>query len=195
MRVLIASDIFGITPELRALARRIDRAPVLVSPYGDTLPAAADEQQAYAAFQHAGGIAAYAGVLAAAIEAQRPQVLVAFSAGATAAWLALARECLPIRCAMLFYGSRIRDYLDLRPTVPARLVFAEHETACDATALVDTLRRNGADAAVMPGTRHGFMNARSPGFDEAAMRRGVRETIALLRAHAAGSDAGETVKL
>ena len=58
--------------------------------------------------------------------AYRNIILMGFSAGATLAWTHAAQPGL---CDGMigYYGSRIRDYLDLRPACPALLVFAGQE--------------------------------------------------------------------
>lgn len=180
MKVLIASDIFGTTPELSTLAKRIHEEAWIVSPYAAQCIEFGSEAEAYASFQQSGGLDAYAEKLSTAIAALRPDALVAFSAGATAGWRALSHGPLSIRLGVLFYGSRIRDYLHVRPTVPVKLVFAEHEKAFQVAPLLGQLCERGVTAEVVPGTRHGFMNARSPGYDAAAMQAGIEQTIQLL---------------
>jgi dienelactone hydrolase len=164
-RLLIAADIYGLTPELRALAFRLDPEAVLLSPHADGRTCA-DEAGAYAAFQAAGGVDAYAGRLRAALAQTRPQCALGFSAGASALWLCLPEidPGFPER-ALLYYGSRIRESAHLRPACTVRLVFAEREASFDPHPLARRLAEAGLDAAVLPGTAHGFMNPRSPGYD------------------------------
>lgn len=180
VKILVASDIYGVTPELRSLVQHFSGGAEIVSPYAVENVKLATEEEAYEAFLKNGGIDAYTLKLSNVIASLRPDALIAFSAGATAAWRALSAANLSPRQGILFYGSRIRDYLSLRPTVPTKLIFAEHEKAFDVAPVVANLRMQGLDAVVMSGTRHGFMNARSPGFDPVAMQEGIRETLRLL---------------
>lgn len=180
MKVLIASDIFGATPELSALAKEIHEDARVLSPYAKPDMTFGCEEEAYAFFLHTGGVEAYAKKISSVIAEWRPDAIVAFSAGATAAWCALAEPDLTVRLGVLFYGSRIRDYLNLRPAVPVKLIFAEHEKAFAVAPLITVLREQGVDADMVPGTRHGYMNRRSSGFDAGAMQEGLREAIGLL---------------
>jgi dienelactone hydrolase len=164
--ILIATDIFGHTPEVQALARQIGAAARIVSPYGDERPRFGSEMEAYAAFSARTSIEKYAGELAAQLHTRPLDLALGFSVGATALWLCLAKASpwLP-RQATLYYGSRIRQYTDRAPQCPTRLVFAEKETSFDALELTTRLRSQGLDAVVIPGSAHGFMNSLSSGFD------------------------------
>lgn len=180
MKILVASDIFGSTPELRSLILHFPGETEIVSPYDTSKAMDGTEEEAYDAFLASGGLDAYTRKLSIAISERRPDALVAFSAGAGAAWRVLSSPGLSLRQAVLFYGSRIRGDMNLRPSVPTKLIFAEKEKAFDVAPVVATLRAQGIDAVMMPGTRHGFMNPRSPGFDPVAAQAGIRETVALL---------------
>ncbi len=171
--VLLATDVFGVTAELRALVRQLSAHVVSISPYRDAV-AFAREQEGYAAFLKAGGVEAYARRAAESLRSGAPghkksyDVAIGFSAGATALWLCLAEAALdahlPCRAA-LYYGSRIRDHASLKPRRPVQLIFAEREASFDPVPLAAQLRAQGVEAAVLPGTGHGFMNPLSPGFD------------------------------
>jgi Dienelactone hydrolase and related enzymes len=169
--LLVATDVYGLTPEVRALAEALGIAATFVSPHADGR-IFADEPEAYAAFAAAGGVAAYAeNVRRALASAPCPFTFaLGFSAGASALWLCLAEAALaphlPQR-AVLYYGSRIREHAALRPRCQTRLVFAAREASFDPAPLADALRQSGLDAAVIPGSAHGFMNPRSPGGDAA----------------------------
>lgn len=166
--LLIATDIFGHTPEAQALARQLGAAVRVVSPYGDERPRFGSEMEAYAAFSARTSIGKYAEELAAQLRARPVELALGFSVGASALWLCLAEaglaSCLPRR-AILYYGSRIRQHAQLTPACPTRLVFAEREAAFDPAELAARLRTQGHDATVIPGSAHGFMNPLSPGYD------------------------------
>lgn len=99
-------------------------------------------------------------------------MLIGFSAGATAVWLSAAQpQSHPAFRALLFYGSRIRLYSELTPRFPIELIFAAHEAAFDPAALGADLARPDVWVEIAPGTEHGFMNPRSPGFSSQALQR------------------------
>lgn len=174
MKILVAADIFGETEDLRSLARSLDDHFLIVSPHAEPQARFTREAQAYAAFQAGGGLDAYVADLARALRRYRPDALVGFSAGATAAWIASADPaCRNLRLAILFYGSRIRDFRHLRPCCPVRLYFAEHEEAFDAGRLARELAAAGMETEIFVGCRHGFMNPLSPGYDADARQVGL----------------------
>lgn len=172
LRTLVASDIFGITPALKRLTANLDN-PLLLSPYARHNLFFATEADAYAAFLNTGGVKSYSEALRTMLCAQ-PEIsrIIGFSAGASAAWLALATAIPhPPTTALLFYGSRIRDYAHLTPCCPARLVFAQYETSFDPQHLPSSLASSNVSIEIVPGARHGFMNELSSGFDRDLLER------------------------
>jgi len=207
--ILVAADVFGITPELRqsfvpleaafkspkrgaASLKRHDRHQTetqeltitFVSPHAYNR-AFRDEAEGYANFMAEGGAAAYAAHIGETLLAHRRvfDLALGFSAGATALWLCLAdsklEPWLPKR-AELYYGSRIREHAHQEPRRQARLIFAEKEASFDPAELVARLRGLGHNALVIPGSAHGFMNVLSPGYDAALHKAELARVQALL---------------
>jgi dienelactone hydrolase len=162
LTLIIAADIFGLTPELIQLAQTLGADTTLVSPHPCTT-AFRTEAEGYAAFMARGGVEAYAKRIGTALAARRSvfDLALGFSAGASALWLCLADAdldpWLPKR-AEFYYGSRIRDHAHLEPRRHVRLIFAEQEASFDPAALVRLLCARGQNAEVLPGSAHGFMN-------------------------------------
>ena len=170
-RLVIAADIYGVTPALRALATNLGGQAEFLSPWPGEGSPHATEQASHAAFVAGPGLEGYAEriALAAAGEAV---TLVGFSVGATAAWLfAAGRHCDPESRLVLFYGSRIRHYLDLRPRCRVEAIFAEHEAAFEPYAVAAAIASETVRTEVVAGAAHGFMNALSPGYDAALAKR------------------------
>ncbi|MHC1789380.1 dienelactone hydrolase family protein [Solidesulfovibrio sp.] len=164
MHMIVAADIYGITPALAALAGSLDRQAVVLSPWdGEGCPFAT-EAAAHTAFVAGEGVAGYAArVTAAAGDA--PAFLLGFSAGATAVWLhAAGAGCHPASRAVLFYGSRIRNHLALRPRCRVQAIFAEVEAAFDPKTLIAQIVSENVTVHIEPGAAHGFMNPLSPGY-------------------------------
>lgn len=171
MKTIIVSDIYGLTPAVTALAGRLDRQAVVLSPWdGEGCPFAT-EQEAHRAFVASEGVAGYAARVTAAAGAE-PAFLVGFSAGATAVWLhATGAGCHPHSQAVLFYGSRIRYHLDVRPCCRVQAIFAEHEAAFDPKDIVGQIASENVIVHIEPGAAHGFMNPLSPGYCEDFARK------------------------
>ncbi|WP_148208402.1 dienelactone hydrolase family protein [Solidesulfovibrio magneticus] len=185
-RLLVAADIYGITPALRALAADLGGEAEFLSPWEGEGSPFATEQDSHAAFVAGPGLEAYAERIAMA-SAGEPVMLVGFSVGATAAWLfAAGQHCHPDCRLVLFYGSRIRHYLDLRPRCRVEAIFAEHEAAFDPQAVAAAIASETVRTEVVPDSAHGFMNALSPGYDAAlagrqlaALRTATAEVLSL----------------
>jgi len=172
-KILVASDIFGMTGPFLRLVREIGGACVPVSAHADPDLSFRSEEEGYARFMEAGGVEPYARRILTALDAD-PAIsfLVGFSAGASAAWIACADvPAARLDGAVLFYGSRIRGCAELAPRCPVRLVFAEREASFDPAPLVLSLAERGLDASLVRGCGHGFMNALSENFSPALYAR------------------------
>ncbi|MCX7708721.1 MAG: dienelactone hydrolase family protein [Clostridia bacterium] len=81
--------------------------------------------------------------------------ILGFSIGATTAWLLSSKS---VRCdgIIAYYGSRIRDYVDIDPEIPTLLIFPDEETSFDVKALIPALEvKRNVEVHVLQG-RHGF---------------------------------------
>ena len=163
-RTIVAADIHGVSAALRSLLAPLVGDAIFVSPWdGDGCPYAS-EQQAYSVFWANHGVAAYADKIAVAA-GDAPAFIVAFSVGASAAWLhAASGRGHEASRATLFYGSRIRDYAGLAPRFFVNAVFAEREASFDPVPLARRLASERVHAGVEAGTAHGFMNPDSPNY-------------------------------
>ena len=163
-RAIVAADVHGVTARLRSLLGPLCGDAIFVSPWdGDGCPYAS-EQQAHSAFLANHGMASYADKIAAAA-GDEPAFIVAFSVGASAAWLhAASGRGHPASRATLFYGSRIRDYADLTPRFDVAAIFAESEASFAPAQLARRIASDRVHACVEAGTAHGFMNPCSPNY-------------------------------
>lgn len=164
VKTIVAADLHGVTRELRALFAPLAGDALFVSPWpGDGCPYAS-EQQAHAAFIAADGVAAYAAKIAALL-AGEAAFIVAFSVGASAAWVHAASAAADRRSvATLYYGSRIREHASLVPRFPVHAVFAASEPSFSPAALARRIAGGNVSCLVEAGTAHGFMNPCSPNF-------------------------------
>jgi dienelactone hydrolase len=156
--IIIATDIHGTSDALRSQWRSLGADITWVSPWeGDGCPHPTEEA-AVQAFHAQNGLQAHADKIAQTVD-QRPVMLIGFSVGATSLWLyAGSPGCHPQSRAMLYYGSRIRDHLKVKPRCPVSLVFAEHEASFEPANLVVQLQQAGVEASIIPNTLHGFMS-------------------------------------
>jgi len=80
--------------------------------------------------------------------------LVGFSIGATIAWLC-SNESNISDGVIGYYGSRIRDYIDVTPKCPVLLLFPTEEKSLNVEELISSLERMNVDIHILNG-KHGF---------------------------------------
>ncbi len=90
-----------------------------------------------------------------------------FSVGATVAWLCSNYGQL-ISGVIGFYGSRIRDYLDLTPKCKSLLFFPTIEKSFDPKEIIEVLTKKDNIQAISIKGKHGFTDQNSNYFDSAA---------------------------
>lgn len=88
--------------------------------------------------------------------------LIGFSIGATIAWL--CSEDNNINGIVGYYGSRIRDYLEINPACPILLFFPEQEPSFNVTELLPMLSKTGISTHQFNG-EHGFSDPFSHKFN------------------------------
>ncbi|BBF43703.1 hypothetical protein lbkm_2391 [Lachnospiraceae bacterium KM106-2] len=81
--------------------------------------------------------------------------LLGFSVGATIAWR--CSQNLSLDGVIGFYGSRIRDNLDIVPAIPVLLLFAEQDSF-SVTQVVENLGRKKNVSTYVFKAEHGFMD-------------------------------------
>ncbi len=164
MRTIIAADIFGVTAALRSMLRPVAGDALFLSPWDTDACPFPDEQAAASAFVSCNGIEAYAEKIAAAAN-REPAFIIAFSVGASAAWIhSASSSCHPESAAILFYGSRIREYSSLAPIITVKAIFAETEASFSPGQLAKVIASDTVRTCIEPGTCHGFMNPLSVNF-------------------------------
>ncbi|WP_303869014.1 dienelactone hydrolase family protein [Acetobacterium wieringae] len=93
------------------------------------------------------------------------------SVGATVAWRLTEN---PNCDGMIgFYGSRIRDYLDVSPVCPCLLIFPEQETSFEVRSIIPRLnQKDKVDVHVLAGC-HGFADRYGDYYCEQSANRGL----------------------
>ncbi len=163
VKIIIASDIFGINDHLHDLSSQIEVGQLtteLVSPYTTSQANWFDEGSAYQAFQQAGGVPAYTKKLL-QLNISSQDVVLGFSAGAAALWKCLADQQLSCVHMLGFYPSQIRHYLNPIPSCAVTLVFPAQEPHFDVKATIKTLSKAPNIRCIQTHHKHGFMNPAS----------------------------------
>ncbi|WP_436376824.1 dienelactone hydrolase family protein [Cytobacillus sp. BC1816] len=88
--------------------------------------------------------------------------IIGFSIGATVAWLCSEEEC--VDGIVGYYGSRIRDYLELTPQCPIMLFFPQEEQSFNVDELLLDLEKKNIKVHKFTG-KHGFSDPYSFRYD------------------------------
>lgn len=168
MKTIIVSDIFGRTPHLEELAKSLSSDCTILDPYSGQLLEFESESEAYGHYSTVCGLNTYTDLVQdALLECEENAIVIGFSAGASAVWNVLeSHGAQIIGKAICFYGSRIRDRIDLKPVCETLLVFPEKEKHFSVSALSRFLARTPGVQCIDTEFHHGFMNKLSGNFDE-----------------------------
>ncbi|MBD1582756.1 hypothetical protein [Pseudoalteromonas sp. S16_S37] len=170
MVTLIVSDIYGHTANLDTFANELSGEVVICSPYMSKQPARQkDESLVYEQFVNTIGHDGYMAKVEKSIASHKPDLIIGFSAGAVAAWRALAHlKSNAPKKLIGFYPGQIRNYLHIHPNCPVDLYFPHQESHFELTPVIQTLKKTSWVSCTRTRYSHGFMNALSNHFNKYA---------------------------
>lgn len=96
--------------------------------------------------------------------------LIGYSIGATVAWLCSENsECSGIVC---YYGSRIRDYIQINPLCPSLVIFASTENSFNVQEIASTIdKADNTEVYILEG-KHGFADLFSRNYSSDSEKAG-----------------------
>jgi dienelactone hydrolase len=106
--------------------------------------------------------------------------IIGFSVGATVAWLCSEEEC--VDGIVGYYGSRIRDYVELTPQCPTMLFFPQEEQSFNVDELILTLDKKNIELHKFNGT-HGFSDPYSPKYNVKSAQKAFSELVNFIVKH------------
>lgn len=169
MQVILVTDIFGVTEAVLALAVSLsnaDEKAIVIDPFLGEMQEFPNEQQAYAAFvKHCGHQNYLSKVKTSIASAAEPVILLAFSAGASAAYKALEDCDKKVIQLIGFYPSQIRNHLDIVPKCPVTLIFPKREKHFSIDPVLESLALIACVHCYKSAYLHGFMNPLSLNYD------------------------------
>jgi len=172
MNIVIAPDIFGITPSLKVLVKKLSKQAevAIIDPYHGEEIDFRDEEQAYQAFLDEGGVDSYTEQLKIILTyIEQPVVLLGFSAGASALWRLVDEKLGLEACHFIgFYPGQIRHYLDVVPHIQTTLIMPRQESHFDLNAVIKQLPKTNMLSVNQCSLEHGFMNPKSSGYNAKA---------------------------
>ncbi|MEH7010928.1 dienelactone hydrolase family protein [Neobacillus niacini] len=89
--------------------------------------------------------------------------IIGFSVGATVAWLCSDQDC--VDGIVGYYGSRIRNYVELTPQCPTMLFFPQEEQSFNVDELISALEKMNIEMHKFNG-KHGFSDPYSPQYNK-----------------------------
>jgi dienelactone hydrolase len=104
--------------------------------------------------------------------------IIGFSVGATVAWLCSEEEY--VDGIVEYYGSRIRDYVNIFPKCPTLLFFPKVEKSFNVEELISTLNRQNLDVHICKG-QHGFSDPYSYKYYVTSAQNAFRKTVNFLK--------------
>lgn len=192
--VIVLHEIYGLNEHIRTVCKSLAKhnvdvlAPVLC---GEGVHFRYDQEQtAYRNFQQEtgfdGAFVQVQQILQQARKRYKRIYLLGFSIGATVAWRCSQMELCDL--VIGFYGSRIRDYLEVRPACPTLLLFPNKEKSFDIDTLVTKLGAvNNLVVSKLEG-EHGFADPFSPNYNAKSSRAAIRKILCFIKENMENND-------
>lgn len=178
MHNLIVTDVFGKTNAIEKLASEFSAPTAVLDPYDAKDMFFKHEQEAYEYFGAEVGLNLYAEKLIRQIQLCPDKLnLIGFSVGASAIWNISPKKGLSnVSSASCFYGSQIRNNLNVSPIFPVQLIFPSSEKHFSVSELILILSGREGVYIEQANFLHGFMNRHSKNFN----RIGYKQYLDLL---------------
>lgn len=182
MSIILVSDIFGVTPALLAMAKRLG-ASSIVDPYDGMMMEFQNEADAYSCFINTVGLDNYLAVLLKTVNSLEHQVtLIGFSVGASTVWRLSEIKCNShIKQAICYYGSQIRNFTHIEPSFKIDLVFPASEPNFDVIALQKNISIKANVKTKKVVYLHGFMNHHSSNYNELGYKEHIEILSSMVR--------------
>ncbi len=151
-----------------------------------------EEGEAYGHFMQERGFAAASLEVRNLIRELKPDYrlifMLGFSIGATIAWICSEgnQECAGI---IGYYGSRIRDYLNINPDPPVLLIYGDQESFGLEKLTSKVKTKEKATVSVLPG-KHGFADPYTENYCEESAQTALKKTSEFLKIYSAKASFG-----
>jgi len=169
--LLIVTDIYGRSShidELKVTLPRHFNTIHIISPYTSDDSFDGVEQQRYQHFIDSIGHDGYKERVADSLRQLKnePVIVLAFSAGGTAAWRALQENRYLCQRLIAFYPGQLRHYHQLAPNCPTTILMAAKEQHFDTNLLSGQLNEHSNVNCQITPWLHGYCNPLSQHFDQ-----------------------------
>jgi len=171
--VVVLHEIYGVNKFIEMVGKRIaDSGFDVICPeyLNRGLPFTYEEEDAaYHYFKENVGFALAVDRITPLIKELREKykkvLIVGYSIGATIAWLCTGERGF-VHGMAGFYGSRIRDHLDINPQCPVLLIYPETERSFHVRGILPVLRNKINVCVEVMGSKHGFVDPYSDHYEE-----------------------------
>ena len=170
MKIFLVSDIFGRTPALETICNKLSTSSPdiqIIDPYNGFNHKFESQTHAYEYFMDNVGLKKYQHILKNRLTKYDANiVLIGFSVGASAIWGISHQPSLKhIQKAFCFYGSQIRQNINIHPLFDIELIFPKQEPHFNVDELINLLHKKALVTCIKTNGRHGFMNKLSTHFN------------------------------
>ncbi|ERT14791.1 dienelactone hydrolase family protein [Photorhabdus temperata] len=128
MKFIFLTDIHGVSEHIKLIAKRLGGDGSFISPYEKENETPNNQEAMYEYFHNVSSIDEYTcKVRDALTRINSSVILIGFSIGAIVAWRLSNDRDLLVQHFICIFGSRIRDYLDVKPVKSTSLFFSNDE--------------------------------------------------------------------
>jgi dienelactone hydrolase len=182
--VVVLHEIYGVNRHIAEVSRRFSDsgfdvfAPDMLNT--DRVFGNSEEEAAYSNFISNIGFTGASDMIIGFLHEIRSRYdsiyIVGYSAGATVAWIC-SREHDLCDGVVGFYGSRIRDYLEIVPACPVLLFFPEKEGSFEVDNVINVLSNKDNVCTEKFCGRHGFADPFSRNYNEESYAEAYKRLI------------------
>ncbi|MDX8360195.1 dienelactone hydrolase family protein [Cytobacillus sp. IB215316] len=181
--VIVVHEIYGVNEHMRHICKELfNKGFDVICPnlYSENNQFHYDEEKlAYHHFVNKVGFARAATYVKALLKKSRQEYskifILGYSVGGTVAWL--CSEDQNCDGVISYYGSRIRDFIDMIPACPALLIFPENEKSFHVDQLITKLNDKEKITIKKYRTNHGFSDNNSENYCELSAKHAFNELL------------------
>ncbi|MTI80982.1 MAG: dienelactone hydrolase family protein [Firmicutes bacterium] len=184
--VIVLHEIYGVNKHIAEACKKIaqNKVDVFCPNILENKPYTYDQEEvAYENFINNVGFTKVLNETTELLKSMRSQYdnicVVGFSVGATVGWLCSENSNL-CDAVIGFYGSRIRNYLDVVPKCPVLLLFPSQEKSFEVDPVVESLsKKNNVTVKKLSG-KHGFADPYSKNYNVESYQEAYKDVFSLM---------------
>lgn len=171
MNILVICDIYGLnksSEKLEKYIKYLNHNVYTLDAYKGTFKNFVCEKEAYSTFIKECNHNKYYSILEDKNKIFKADLILSFSAGASAAWRLSENNLKFCKKIICFYPSQIRKYTDINPQISTLVVFPKKELTFDINLIKKEIENKKNVDVLIYDYEHGFMNESSASFNKKA---------------------------